>query len=200
MKSRRSDQAVFIDKDGVLIHNHPFNIDPSEMRLMPGTAEGLLMLARQGYRLFAFSNEPGVALGFFSEVALKMVEARLKQLVEEAGARLESFYYCPHSTRGNLLKYTRGCDCHLPAPGLFERAARDHGLSLERSWLLGDSLDDVEAGRRAGCRTLLVDNGGESEWHFNEERRPHRVASDLFESAALVIGSETSKAERQVRH
>ena len=80
-----------------------------------------------------------------------------------------------------------GCACRKPAPGLLERAAREHGVSLSDSWLIGDILDDIEAGRRAGCRTVLLDNGNETEWQLTPERVPHHVARDLAEAAALIL-------------
>jgi histidinol-phosphate phosphatase family protein len=196
-RSFRRDRAVFLDKDGTLVHNLPYNVDPREIRLTAGAAGGLLMLARSGFRFFVVSNQPGVALGFFRESALVSVEHRLTELLEGAGVLLEGFYYCPHSPKGNLLKYTGACGCRKPAPGMLLRAAEQHGIDLERSWMIGDILDDVEAGRRAGCRTVLVDNGNETEWDLAGARRPHQVATDLFEAAALLLGSESRPAEKE---
>jgi histidinol-phosphate phosphatase family protein len=187
----KGDRAIFLDKDGTLILNLPYNVDPDEIRLAAGAGDGLFMLAKQGYRFFVVSNQPGVALGFFPESALIGVERKLVALLDEAGVQLEGFYYCPHSPRGNLLRYTRACECRKPAPGLIKQAAREHGVSLDHSWMVGDILDDIEAGRRAGCRTVLIDNGNETEWDLSSGRRPHRVASDLFEAATLILAAES---------
>ena len=75
-------------------------------------------------------------------------------------------------------------------PGMLHRAAREHGIDLERSWMIGDILHDIEAGRRARCNTLLIDNGNETEWHMTPQRTPHLKAADLYEAALLIAAME----------
>jgi D-glycero-D-manno-heptose 1,7-bisphosphate phosphatase len=169
-------RAVFFDKDGTLVENLPYNADPSRIALTAHAAEAIGALAAAGYRLIVVSNQPGVALGYFGAGDLYAVEARLRELLPS----LNAFYYCPH-------KPAAGCKCRKPASGLLLRAAREHGVRLDRSWMVGDILDDIEAGRRAGCRTVLVDNGNETEWQLSEPRRPHRVVGDLFQAAAHIL-------------
>jgi histidinol-phosphate phosphatase family protein len=168
-------KAVFVDKDGTLVENLPYNVDPARIALTPGAAEGLAALAARGYRVIVVSNQPGVGLGRFPEGAIHNVARRLRELVP-----LDGFYYCPHAPHA-------GCDCRKPAPGLLERAALEHGLSLAECWLVGDILDDIEAGRRAGCRTVLLDNGNETEWELTLERVPDHIVHDLGEAAALIL-------------
>ncbi len=167
--------AVFVDKDGTLVENVPYNVDPARISLTAGAADGVHALARSGYRVIVVSNQPGIALGKFTTPALEKVEERLRQLVP-----LDGFYYCPHAPQD-------GCECRKPASGMLERAAREHGLCLHESWMIGDILDDVEAGRRAGCRTVLLDNGNETEWQLTRERLPDRIACDLGQAAALIL-------------
>ncbi len=166
----------------------PYNVDPDLIRLSRGAAEGLRILHASGFRLIVISNQSGVALGRFPESALGGVQARLEQLLAAAGVPLTGFYYCPHHPEGRLPAYARACDCRKPQPGLIERAARDHAIELESSWFVGDILDDVEAGRRAGCRTVLVDNGHETLWQRSPLRWPDLVAADL-EDAAMQISA-----------
>jgi D-glycero-D-manno-heptose 1,7-bisphosphate phosphatase len=175
----RPSRAVFLDKDGTLIENVPYNVDPAKVALTPGAAEGLAALHNSGFRLIVVSNQPGAALGYFPERALEAVEHRLRELLADSGVPLEGFYYCPHLPGA-------ACGCRKPAAGLLMRAAAEKALDLSRSWMIGDILDDVEAGRRAGCRTVLLDNGNETEWHLNDARRPHRMAADLREAARLI--------------
>jgi histidinol-phosphate phosphatase family protein len=177
-------RAVFLDKDGTLVRNVPYNVDPERIALAPGAAEGAAALSRRGYRLIVVSNQPGAALGYFTESALAAVERRMRELLAEAGAELDGFYYCPHLPGA-------GCGCRKPAAGMLVRAAEEKGIDLGRSWMIGDILDDVEAGRRAGCRTVLVDNGNETEWHMNAQRRPDVVARDLREAAARLLEEGT---------
>ncbi len=181
-----SRRAVFLDKDGTLVEDVPYNVDPARIRLTAGAVEGLRALHAAGYRLVVISNQSGVARGYFPEAALAAVEGRLRELLHAAGVPLAGFYYCPHHPHGVVPAYAVACGCRKPAPGLIERAAREHGLDLARSWFVGDILDDVQAGRAAGCTTVLLDNGHETEWVLTPERRPHHTAADLAEAAALI--------------
>lgn len=184
--------AVFLDKDGTLVENVPYNIDPERIRLMPGALAGLARLHAAGFRLFVVSNQSGVARGYFDERALAVVEGRLRALLAPAGVPLAGMYCCPHHLEGSVVAYATACDCRKPAPGLLLRAAAAHGIDLSRSWLAGDILDDVEAGRRAGCRTILVASGGETEWRLSPERMPHYLAPDLALAARIITGHRPS--------
>ena len=178
-------RAVFLDKDGTLIENVPYNVDPALIRLTPGADAAVAALHEAGYALVVVSNQPGVGLGLFEASALGVVHARLRELLARAGAPLAGFYFCPHAPGSDA---ARACGCRKPAPGLLLRAAADLGLDLAVSWMVGDILDDVEAGRAAGCRTVLIDNGGETEWRLSPARAPHTVAGDLAAAAAAIKG------------
>ncbi len=180
-------RAVFLDKDGTLIDDVPYNVNPDRIVLAQGAADGLRRLHRAGYDLIVVSNQSGVARGYFAEEALRGVEARLRELLAGVGVPLAGFYYCPHHPDGTVESYARACDCRKPAPGLILQAARDHDIDLAHSWMIGDILNDVEAGRRAGCHTVLLHNGHETEWHLTRERWPHRVAKDLSEAARMIV-------------
>ena len=181
--------AAFLDKDGTLIEDVPYNVNPALIRLTQGAAAGLARLHAAGYALIVISNQSGVALGRFTEGALAAVERRLRELLAEAGVPLAGFYYCPHHPGGVVPGYSMACTCRKPAPGLLHRAAEEHGIDLARSWFLGDILDDVEAGRRAGCRTVLIDNGNETEWVRSPLRWPDVIAADLDEAARRIVGA-----------
>jgi histidinol-phosphate phosphatase family protein len=169
---------VFIDKDGTLVENIPYNVDPARIALLRGACEAVDEIAGNGFRVFVVSNQPGAALGRFEESELKHVEAKLREMLPA----LDGFYYCPHAPQA-------GCGCRKPAPGMLERAAREHGVDLGASWMVGDILDDVEAGRRAGCRTILLDNGNETEWRGGEARCPHYVVRGLAQAAAIIAAA-----------
>lgn len=179
-------RAVFLDKDGTLVEDVPYNVDPARIVLTGGAGEGLRRFARLGYRLVVVSNQPGVALGRFPEAALHAVGERLAALLEEEGVQLAGFYYCPHHPHGCVPGYARTCTCRKPYPGLLERAAARHRIDLRASWMVGDILDDVEAGRRAGTRTILLDNGNETEWQLSPLRMPDLVVPNLHAAAMLA--------------
>jgi D-glycero-D-manno-heptose 1,7-bisphosphate phosphatase len=182
--------AVFLDKDGTIIEDVPYCVDPGEMRLMPLAIEGLGRLDAAGYQLVVVSNQPGVALGYFPESALARIERRLREMLGEAGIRLAGFYFCPHHPEGIVTRYTQSCQCRKPAPGLILNAARHLDIEPARSWMAGDILNDVEAGHRAGCRTVLIDNGNETEWKLSVSRLPDALAANLAEAAETIIRSE----------
>jgi D-glycero-D-manno-heptose 1,7-bisphosphate phosphatase len=179
-------KAVFLDKDGTLVENVPYNVDPDLIRLAPGAGAGLSVLRNAGYRLFVVSNQSGVARGLFPVDALEGLRRRLTELLSDAGVSLDGLYFCPHHPEGRVAEYAIECSCRKPADGLLLRAARDHGVDLRRSWMIGDILDDVEAGRRAGCRTVLIDSGNETEWVLSRDRVPDHVVRDLNEAAAVI--------------
>ncbi len=156
--------AVLLDKDGTLLRNVAYNVDPDRMHLMETAGDALRILGAAGMPLVVVSNQPGVALGCFEESALQAVRHRLAELFSLHGARLAGFFYCPHHPQGAVAQYAVPCSCRKPLPGMLHAASSVLGFALQASWMIGDILDDVEAGRRAGCNTILVDCGGETEW------------------------------------
>jgi D-glycero-D-manno-heptose 1,7-bisphosphate phosphatase len=181
--------AIFLDKDGTLIDDVPYNVDPALISLRPGAGEALRRLRAAGFRLIVVSNQSGVARGLFEEQALAGVEERLRALLAAEQIALEAFIYCPHHPDGVVAAFARDCDCRKPAPGMLLRAARDHDLDLARSWLFGDILDDCEAAHRAGCRAVLVDSGGETVWQLTPPRTPEATVPNLLAAAGFVLSA-----------
>jgi histidinol-phosphate phosphatase family protein len=181
-----SERAIFIDKDGTLIEDVLYNVNPQLIQLKPGVVRSLSILHAAGYRLIIISNQSGVARGFFPEEALAAVENRLRQLLADFDVPLTGFYYCPHHPEGVVQAYAIDCACRKPAPGLIYRAARAHNIDLKSSWFVGDILNDVEAGRRAGCRTILLDNGNETEWIISPQRWPHYLVTHWDQVAPII--------------
>lgn len=147
-------RAVFLDKDGMLIEN-VLQGERAGIRLGPNAVDGLLLLTGLGYEIIVASNQPGVAQGRFPVGALKAVEEHLGDLFMACGLRLADCYWCPHDAQGAVGEYRLYCGCRKPEPGLLQAAALEHDLDLASSWAIGDEAD-VEAGRRAGCRTVLA--------------------------------------------
>ena len=177
---------MFLDKDGTLLTDVAYNVDPRRMRLAPGGRAALTILGSTGMPLIVVSNQAGVAHGRFTEAALKPVELKLARLFADCGARLAAFLYCPHHPDGSVRDYAVACDCRKPAAGMLKRAAAELNIDLASSWMVGDILDDVEAGRQAGCTTILVDNGNETEWRRSALREPHFSVAGIDEAARLI--------------
>src|SRR5215207_10865004 len=182
-----SAKAVFLDKDGTLIDDIPYNVNPSLIRLSAGALEALSLLQEEGYQLIVVTNQSGVARGYFEEKELQRVEEKLRELLASAGIFLNGFHYCPHYPHGEMSQYAVECFCREPQPGMIYQAALEHRLDLKDSWLVGDILYDMEAGNRAGCRTVLLDNDNETEWNMTSIRRPGFIVSNLLEAAQIIV-------------
>lgn len=186
-------KAVFLDKDGTLIPDIPYNTDPDLITLQKNAVDGLRQLSRDGYLIIIISNQSGVARGFFKEEALIDVKIRIGDLLKEEQIPLDGFYYCPHHPEGSVKEYSVECNCRKPESGMFFKAAADFDIDLSSSWMIGDILNDVEAGKRAGCRSVLINNGNETEWHLNESRIPDYLVKNINEAALLILNSHLSK-------
>lgn len=182
-------KAVFLDKDGTLIPDIPYNVDPQLISLQPDCVDGLKLLQSEGYLLIVISNQSGVARGLFTEDKLEAVYERLNELFGMHEITLNGFYYCPHHPGGSEAGYNVECDCRKPEPGMLIKAANEHNIDLKRSWMIGDILNDVEAGNRAGCRTVIIDNGNETEWLPGPMRTPDITCKNINQAAAFILAS-----------
>jgi D-glycero-D-manno-heptose 1,7-bisphosphate phosphatase len=178
--------AVFLDRDGTIIEEVGYLREPSGVKLIPGAAEGVRRLNERGVAVVVVTNQAGVGRGYFPESAVNQVHAEVARQLAGAGggARWDAVYYCPHHPGD-------GCDCRKPGPGMFRRAAAEHGLDLKRSFVVGDKVSDVRAGALLGCRTVLVLTGYGAE-EVERARAagltPDYVAADLAAAADWVLG------------
>ncbi len=151
---RRLRPAVFLDRDGTLIEDRHYLSDPEGVVLLPGAGEAVARLNRAGLLLLLVTNQSGIGRGYFTEEAFAAVQARLAERLADRGARLDAVYHCPHAP-----DVDPPCDCRKPSTGLFVRAAREHGVDLRRSFLIGDRSRDVEPARELGATGILVRTG-----------------------------------------
>lgn len=180
-------KAVFLDKDGTLIEDVPFNTDWRRIRFSSGTWDALRVMAAEGYRFVIVSNQSGIARGYCTYMDVLRVETFIRTQMAEHGLHLSGFYFCPHHPDGTVPGYSRTCACRKPKPGLLYQAAAELGIRLRRSWMIGDILDDIEAGHNAGCRCVLINNGNETEWKLSPQRAPEIIAPDLCEAARRIV-------------
>ena len=181
--------AVFIDKGGTLVENVPHNVDPKLLRFKASAVEAMSALAKEGLALVLVSNQSGIGRGYFTRFEFSRLQATLEQrLRDEADVELTDFVICPHVPAPGGLP---ACLCRKPAPGMLVRAARAHRIDLGSSWMVGDTLDDIEAGRRAGCRTVLLDDGGETVWRRSPLRIPHARCTDWKNVTRLILADRS---------
>jgi D-glycero-D-manno-heptose 1,7-bisphosphate phosphatase len=213
--------AVFLDRDGVLnelvpdlysgLHESP--LSPSEVRLVPGAASALGRLRGAGYALVAVTNQPAAAKGRVSVQRLQDVQDRVRELLAADGAALDAWRMCLHHPASVVPELSGPCECRKPAPGMLLDAARELDLDLERSWIVGDTDSDVEAGRAAGCRTALIvhpgsahKRAGSAALHKRDEtaapgKRAETassdvVARDLGHVSAVVLGMSDDRVPK----
>lgn len=187
--------AVFLDRDGVLnelvwfedagIVDAPFHED--QFRLIPGAADAVRRLNRAGLPVVVISNQPCVAKGHCSAARLERITAVMHRALGEQGAHLDAVYYCLHHPEARDGALRVDCDCRKPKPGLLLRAAAERGLDLRRSLFVGDSITDVQAGRAAGCATVLL---GRTRCDLCRHLERHGVRPD-WRSASLAEAVRT---------
>jgi len=188
--------AAFLDRDGVINDPVVDLVDgrlesphrPTDVALAAGAVEGVRALRDAGLALIGISNQPSAAKGKVSLADLRAVHDRVVALLAAEGLALDDWRYCFHHPRGVVPELTGSCDCRKPAPGMLLDAARAHGIDLAASWTIGDSDADVEAGRAAGTRTLLVEHPG-SAHRRTANVRPDARVRNLSDAAAFVLAS-----------
>jgi len=197
-------RAVFLDRDNTLIADPGYIRQPDQVKLLPGAAEAVRRFRDAGYRVVVVTNQSGVARGYLTEDQLAAVHDRLRTLLRADGAELDAIYYCPYldGPDATVATYRRKSPLRKPEPGMLLQAAADHQLDLARSWMIGDSERDVEAGRRAGCRSVLLvgSNGRDADSHEQDSVGPRKggadyIAETLPQAAAIVEGNEPMQDE-----
>ncbi|MBP7864344.1 MAG: HAD family hydrolase [Acidobacteria bacterium] len=183
-------KAVFLDRDGTLCADKVYLSDPQGLEPLPGVFPALESLQRGGFRLVVVTNQSGVARGLIPPGSLEAVHRELHRIFGERGVRFEAIYVCPHLPGGAVAEYSIGCDCRKPSPGLLLQAAEDLGIDLRRSFMVGDQGHDVEAGKRAGCRTVRLDLSGSGKGEATGAPPAPDFEAASWESAARWILSQ----------
>ena len=185
----RKPRAILLDRDGTIVHASHYPSRPEQLILYDGIGPQLALLQHMGFRLVVVTNQSGIARGFFTEYDLERMHEHLREQLRPFGVTLDGIYHCPHHPDGVIDSLAIRCECRKPRPGMLLRAAQDLNLDLHTSWFLGDILDDVEAGNRAGCNTILVDLGTES-LPTRSLRTPAFVARNTLHALQIIEAVE----------
>ena len=193
-------KAVFLDRDGVIneliyypeqgIIDSPFTVE--QFRLLPGVGEAIKKFREMDYKVVLVSNQPGIAKGHMSQKTFDKIREKMKEELPKDGAFLDGEYYCFHHPEAKIEKLKANCECRKPKPGLLLQAAKEMDIALPHSWMIGDGLIDVKAGKNAGARTILV---GRMKCELcrlmdEENARPDAIISNLKEAAQFILKQE----------
>ena len=184
--------AVFLDRDGTINEEVEYLSDPEELHLIPSAAEAIRLLNEARVPAIVVTNQAGVGRGYFTEAKVRAIHEQLANQLAAHGAHLDAIYCCPHHP-------DEGCDCRKPKSGMLKRAAEEHGIDLSRSFAVGDKVSDLEAGRRAGCRTVLVltGYGAEAREAFkHSDFQPDHIARDLLEAVRWILAQQGTGYEQ----
>ena len=151
--------AIFLDRDGTINDEVGYLDRPEKLRMLPGAARAIRLINECGLKAIVVTNQSGVARGFFDEAMVAAIHLKMQEFLAAEGARIDHFYYCPHHPTDGAGSYLQECSCRKPAPGMLLRAAEELALSLNDSYIIGDTLKDIEAGGRIGVKGVLVQTG-----------------------------------------
>ena len=189
-------RAIIMDRDGTVCDEVGYVNHVERVRLLPRSAEAIRRANEAGFQAVVVTNQAGVARGYFAENLVEEVHDRIRELLARDGARLDGVYYCPHHPEVGPPAYRKTCDCRKPRPGMLLRARDEMGIDLGSSYMIGDSVRDVEAGHRAGVTPILVLTGyGRGELEYQSHAwsvRPRHVAADLLEAVDWILDREAA--------
>lgn len=175
------EKAFFLDRDGVIIEDANYLSKPEQLRLIPGAAQGIALIREKGYKVIVVSNQSGIARGYFTFEDLFKVEKALAGMLAEEGAKVDSWYYCPHHEKGKIAQYAVKCSCRKPLPGLVLQGASEHNIDLKNSALIGDKLSDIECAVNAGIGHFAKVSTG----HGSEEKEKGCFPGMIEETSIL---------------
>ncbi len=191
--------GIFLDRDGTINEDVNFLSSPEQVVLIDGSAEAIREMNELGLKVIVFTNQSGIARGYFTEEDLHRVHSRLDELLARSGARIDAYYYCPHHpTEGNG-EYKIECECRKPKDGMLRRASTEQNIDLKKSFVVGDRCIDIQAGKTAGATTILVLTGyglQEYEKCKNENFEPDFVAKNLKEAVEIIKKCLMEKREK----
>lgn len=181
-------KAVFLDRDGVITQEPPHYAHKlDQLALIPKSGDAIRLLNEDGFMVVIVSNQAGIAYGYYQEEDAVSFNQALGGKLTEAGAHIDAIYYCPHHPEAKVEKYRVDCDCRKPKPGMLIMAEKELGIDMKSSYMVGDKLTDIEVGKRAGCKTVLVKTGYGGETVQNNRIKCDYIADDLHAAVEHIL-------------
>ena len=172
-------QAVFLDRDGVINKDLSYVYKKEDLFLLDNVCEGLISLAELGYKLIVITNQSGVARGYFTEEDVKLFHEEISKRLALKNCFLDAFYYCPHYPGGSVSRYALECDCRKPKLGMVHIAQKDFDLDLEGSVVIGDKISDMELAKNIGCMGIQI----QGNYPLSND---YPVVKDLLEASLYI--------------
>ena len=206
IKEKKRQAAIFLDRDGTINEEIGYMARLDKLKLIPGAAEAIRLINASGMKTVVVTNQSGIARGIFTESFVVETHAQLREMLRAEGAMIDAFYFCPHHPTAGWGDYLQECECRKPAPGLLLRAAAELQLDPARSYMVGDTLNDMTAGGNAGAQCILVRTGhgkeAAEELHLPSGKagaqretgvirpRPVHIADDLLAAVKWIMGND----------
>lgn len=167
----KQNKAIFLDRDGVINKEVSHLSDPKDFEFIQGSIEALKVLKQKGFLLIIITNQAGIARGLFTEETLKLIHHKMIKVLEQNNIRLDDIFYCPHHP-----EFTGSCDCRKPKPGMILKAKAKYNIDLTKSFMVGDTLNDIQTGNAVKCKTVLVLTGYGAE----EKKKIGTIVPDMI--------------------
>jgi D-glycero-D-manno-heptose 1,7-bisphosphate phosphatase len=183
--------AVFLDRDGVLLHDVGYLARHEDVRWYPSAIDAVRLLKRAGFLAFVTTNQGGIGLGFYSEAFVRETHATMAARLDAAGAHVDGWFYCPHHPRAVVDALRVECECRKPRPGMIRAAQASHAIDLPRSFVVGDKATDMGLAQSVGARGVFVRTGqGEAELaRAGASLRPARIAPDVMAATSWILAA-----------
>ncbi len=190
--------AVFLDRDGTINrHLEGYISEPENLQLLDGVGQSLRRLRAAGYLLVLITNQAGLGKGLMDEKDLRKIHNHLEDLLTQEGVKLDAIYFCGYHPEATVEKYLQQSGHRKPEPGMVLEAAEDLNIDLSKSWMIGDNPGDVEAGKQAGCRTVLLTEPEETSEQPSEPKNSEHAdftAKSILEAAEVIIEQDIGQA------
>lgn len=181
-------RAIFLDRDGVITQEPPHYAHRlDQLKLIPRSVEAIKLLNENTFVVVVVSNQSGIARGYYGEEDIMRFNNAMNELLNKSDAHIDALYYCPHHPEAKIEKYRVDCDCRKPKPGMLKRAEKELDIDLKQSFMVGDRWSDIEAGKRAECKTIMVKTGYNLEKLKGNDITCDYVADDLHNAVEYVL-------------